>query len=368
MKYSLAKTQTARLKKILSLFKAAKKDIDYLYISKPDADASFSYFSGFPPRNLFYSSLVMSKDGITALVPKIEENSFRNSELGNIECSFFKKGLLKKLISKNSKIGINSKTFTYEAGRNLEKEFSRKNIIDASGEIYAARASKDSYEIDCLQKACSIAARVSLQLPSFIREGMTELSLAKKINDALFEFGSIKPAFETLVGFGRNSALAHPPVSSTRKLSKGDLVLMDFGAMHSSGYVSDMTRTLVFGKASFMQKKMYSAVIAAKTYMESAMCTGVSLKDVQDNVSELIKNKPGELTHAVGHSIGLEVHDGLSFGQDTKMPDNYVTAVEPALYNSNVGGIRVEDDYMVAKKSVVRITRKALPEKELIEL
>lgn len=353
------------VKKRVRTFFSMQKDVEYLYITRPNEDASFSYFSGMKPKNLFYSSLLISKDDFRILVPEIERNAFQD-----VDCEFFrtsdeKKQLMKKLIVKKSRIGINAKRFTYDSGKQLEKLFGTKNVVDVSEAIYTVRASKDDSEIENIRKACNIVSKVARRLPELIKPKMSEIQLSRDIDAMMYEYGSIKPAFETLVGFGKNAALAHPPVGKA-KLANGNLILVDFGATHNSGYKSDISRTFVFGEPSFIKKKMYSGVSHAKSYTENALGCGISMKQVQENAAELLKRFPGELTHSIGHSLGLDVHDGFAFGQDFIIPDNYITTIEPGLYNPAVGGVRIEDDYVVTKKGVRCLTKKA--GEKLIEL
>jgi Xaa-Pro aminopeptidase len=315
--------------------------------------------------------LLITRDSIKGIIPKIEENVFHDEEV-KLDCVFFdksedKKKILHELISKKAKLGINFSTFNYQAGRVVEDEFGRDNIRDISKELYSIRAEKDDYEIEQIQKACDIVSKTSKEIPEMIKEGMTEIQLKRKIDDSLLDKKATKPSFDTLVGFGKNAALAHPPVAD-KKLKKGELILTDFGAMHKSGYCSDISRTFVLGLATKLQEKMYQGVQNTKYSTEKTLAPGLSLVEIQKNAVAMLKTYPGELTHSIGHSLGLEVHDGWAFGQPEIITNNYVTTIEPGLYHRDVGGVRIEDDYLVKKKEIINLTKKAISADELIKI
>ena len=121
--------------------------------------------------------------------------------------------------------------------------------------------------------------------------------------------GSLKPAFDTIVAFGENSAIAHAKPSS-RKLKVGDVILIDFGATFN-GYCSDMTRTFVFGKCSEEIEKLYNIVLGANEIAIDCIRSGIPPREadrVARNYLDLHRME-SYFNHSLGHGVGLEIHE-----------------------------------------------------------
>ena len=145
---------------------------------------------------------------------------------------------------------------------------------------------------------------------------------------------------------------------------------MDFGA-RLDGYCSDMTRTVVIGKADEDIKKIYNTVLraqlAALDFLKEGVDCGEADKVARDIIDAIPEFK-GTFGHSLGHSIGLFVHEtpGLSkrsFG--TKLLAGQVTSVEPGIYIFGKYGCRIEDLVAIEKNGVYNFTHST---KELIEI
>jgi len=134
-------------------------------------------------------------------------------------------------------------------------------------------------------------------------------------------------------------------------------------------YCSDITRTFFFGPAAPSQREAYSKVLEAQTKAMAGIRAGVTGRAVHEIAAGVIdKSKfKGRFTHGLGHSLGLEVHDGagLSLRNAHKLKENMVMTVEPGIYLPGVGGVRIEDDVVVTKESCKPLTTCA---KELVEI
>jgi Xaa-Pro aminopeptidase len=161
--------------------------------------------------------------------------------------------------------------------------------------------------------------------------------------------GAEKPAFDTIVASGYRSALPHG-VASEKKIAKGDFVTFDFGAWYK-GYVADITRTVVMGKATVRQKKIYNTVLRANQAAIRKVKSGVSGFDVDKAARSVIKRAGYSkyFGHGTGHGIGIYVHVGPNAGPRSKdiLKRGMVVTIEPGIYIPKWGGVRIEDDVLV---------------------
>ena len=137
----------------------------------------------------------------------------------------------------------------------LKESAPSTKFVDGSSVFDVLRLHKDAQEIANMKKAVEIAQKAfSLLLPQ-IHTGMSEHQLANDMTSLLFQCGSDPELpFQVIFSGGPNSANPHA-VPSDRKLSAGDLVVVDWGASYK-GYASDLTRTLVMGEPDEEQKKI----------------------------------------------------------------------------------------------------------------
>jgi Xaa-Pro aminopeptidase len=226
---------------------------------------------------------------------------------------------------------------------------------------------KESDEIKSIEQACHIADVALGRVLGLVQPGLRERELAAELEYQMTMMGSERPAFETIVASGPRSAMPHG-LASSRRLKKGDFVTFDFGAT-VNGYVSDMTRTVVVGKATKRQKRMYDIVLRAQKAGVSKIKAGVKARTV-DSACRRIITRAGfgkKFGHGTGHGIGFYIHVGPRLAQVSKdvLKINNVVTVEPGIYISGWGGVRIEDDVVVGRTGG-RVLNRA--EKKLLEL
>lgn len=226
---------------------------------------------------------------------------------------------------------------------------------------------KDKGEIDNISKAAVIADAAFSAILPIIQPGVREMEVRAELEYQMMMRGSEKPAFETIVASGFRSAMPHG-VASQKKIAKGDFVTLDFGAT-VGGYVCDITRTVVIGKATPKHKKIYYTVLKAQLASIKKVKAGIPAKDV-DTAGRDIITKAGygeKFGHGTGHGIGFYIHVGPNVSQASKAilkPNNVIT-IEPGIYLEGWGGVRIEDDVVVTP-SGGRVLNKA--PKNLLEL
>ena len=233
--------------------------------------------------------------------------------------------------------------------------------------IDALRCIKTEEELAYLAKAEEIGDRAFAKLLPLLKPGMTELEAAAELEYLMKKEGAEDLGFNTIVASGLNSSMPHA-IPGEKKLEAGDFITFDFGCKYK-GYCSDMTRTVVLGKASEKQKEIYGVVLKAQLAALDALKAGVSGSSV-DKVARDIITEAGYgdcFGHGLGHSVGLFIHENprLSPSDDTILQAGMIETVEPGIYVPGFGGVRIEDMVIVTEEGHINL---ALSPKELIEI
>lgn len=224
--------------------------------------------------------------------------------------------------------------------------------------VETLRERKDPDELALIETAAAMAVTaLGATLPA-VRPGLTETAVAGLLERALREAGSEGYPFPTIVASGPRSALPHAR-SSQRVIEPGDFLLIDFGAIHG-GYCSDITRTVVVGRADAEQRAVYDAVAAAQAHACGAVRAGLTGAEA-DALARDHLAAAGLATwfgHSLGHGIGLEVHEGprLAASAGAILPLDAVVTVEPGVYRPGWGGVRIEDDVHLSSAGPRRLT------------
>ncbi|WP_394620914.1 M24 family metallopeptidase [Lentzea sp. JNUCC 0626] len=243
----------------------------------------------------------------------------------------------------------------------------KAELHKAGGLVEKLRLVKDEVEIEALRMACAAADRALAALIGHggLRAGRTEREVARELESRMLDHGAEGPSFSSIVAFGPNSAIPHHSPTD-RTLHAGDLIKLDFGAL-VDGYHSDMTRTLVLGKPADWQRDLYDLVARSQAAGRNALAPGVRVSDV-DHASREVIEKAGhgeEFLHGLGHGVGLEIHEAPALskvGAGTLSAGMAVT-VEPGVYLSGRGGVRIEDTLVVRASGPELLT---LTTKELV--
>jgi Xaa-Pro aminopeptidase len=215
--------------------------------------------------------------------------------------------------------------------------------------VETLRERKDPDEIAAITRAAKVATGALERTLPQVRAGLSELQLAGILEKELRDGGSTGFPFETIVASGERAALPHARASA-RKVAAGDFLLFDFGAV-VDGYVSDVTRTFVVGKATAEQRQFYDVVREANARASAGVRPGMAGRDADALARSYIEGQGfGELFgHGLGHGIGLEVHEAprLARTADGPLAAGAVVTIEPGLYRPGWGGVRIEDDVVL---------------------
>lgn len=271
------------------------------------------------------------------------------------------------LKTKNLRVGYSGAYVSVSTFARLRDYLPNALLVSADSVLDDLGWVKDAEDLANIKRAVAISDVAFERILNLVKPGVAERDLAAELEYQMVMLGSERPAFETIVASGYRSAMPHG-VASGKKVEKGDFVTFDFGAT-VNGSVSDITRTVVVGKASARQKKIYDIVLKSQVAGCRKIRAGISGKAVDDVCRQII-SKAGfgkNFGHGTGHGIGIFVHMGPRLSQlssDKLLPNNVVT-VEPGIYISGWGGVRIEDDVVVTARGGQVLNR---AEKKLLEL
>ena len=207
-------------------------------------------------------------------------------------------------------------------------------------------------EIDFIRKSASIADEAFQYICNYIKPGLSEKEIAIELEMKMKKQGASALSFEPIVASGVRSALPHG-VASDKKLEKGDLLVLDFGCIYN-GYCSDMTRTVILGKANQRQKEIYDIVLHAQMSALESIQPYILSKEVDKVARDIITQKGygNNFGHGLGHGVGLEIHETpkLSPSGEMQLEKDMVITVEPGIYIPGFGGIRIEDLVVITDK------------------
>ena len=225
--------------------------------------------------------------------------------------------------------------------------------------MWALRKIKGEDELNLMRKAAEITSMGMKKALEIVEEGATQREIAAEIDYEMRRLGSEGTAFETIVASGPHSAYPHGGYVD-RKLKRGDLIVIDIGARYG-GYCSDMTRTITLGEASPKKIEIYETVKKAQKEALKVMRGGMEAREVDNEARKtIVKRGYGErFVHGLGHGVGLEVHEPPALNpksRETLKPGNVVT-VEPGIYITGFGGVRIEDTVLVLREGVEVLTK-----------
>jgi Xaa-Pro dipeptidase len=322
--------------------------------------ANLIYLTGFPGA----SALLIPKNGENRVYVYGVNYAHAKAELSGFTVELVKHG--ENLMGKIAKQGAGSEirklavdALNVKSWRALAKALGGEKTLEVdNGFIRELRKVKDHEEIELMRKAAELTSEGIRVAYEAVASGVREYEVAAEIEYAMRKRGSSGTAFETIVASGSCSAYPHGGCSD-KKIREGDLVVVDMGATYKF-YRSDMTRTLVAGKPSEKQKKLYQTVKTAQEKAFEALKPNVKTKDVDAAARKIIGDAGyGEFfVHNLGHGVGLEVHEPPILSPDSKdvlVAGNVVT-VEPGVYLVGYGGVRIEDTVLMRKNGAEKLT------------
>ncbi len=239
--------------------------------------------------------------------------------------------------------------------------------IAADEAILCQRAIKDEEELNKTKQAAELADHAFAAILPMLKPGAREIDVAMALEWEMRKNGAQRASFDIICASGARSAMPHG-VASQKIMEQGDFVTLDFGCF-VDGYASDMTRTVVLGKATARQREIYQTVLSAQKAAVDAVCAGLLGREV-DAVARGIITEAGFgdcFGHALGHGTGLMIHEAptLSPRSEKRLEPGMLVTVEPGIYIEGFGGVRIEDLVCVTENGCLNLTTS---DKELLEL
>ncbi|WP_419149303.1 M24 family metallopeptidase [Pseudoalteromonas 'SMAR'] len=255
---------------------------------------------------------------------------------------------------KQATVAIDESTAFFVAD-GIQKAAPELKLINATEVTAHCRMQKSANEIALIQRAMDMTLEVHKATASMLYEGITTTEVEAFINQAHKKVGASGSYF-CIVLFGQASSYPHG-VKNPQTLQPGDVVLVDTGCkVH--GYLSDITRTYVFGEATEQQKTIWQVEKQAQIAAFNAAKVGATCGDVDKAARDYIASQglgpdyqlPG-CPHRTGHGIGLDIHEWPYLVKDNPEPlaPGMCFSNEPMLVVPEQFGVRLEDHFYVTE-------------------
>lgn len=355
------------MQKIADIFH--RSGVQALFITDPH---NMGYISGFNGEGMLYISrkqkVVITDSRYTEAAEQV--SSGRGFHVIEENAAHKRKKILQDLIAEDEVtiVGYEDRFMRcYDFSRFVNWLPAVQQWLPLEEQITEIRQIKTPEEQEVMARAEAIGDEAFAHILKILKPGMTELQVAAELEYRMKLSGAAGLSFSTIVASGVNSSMPHA-VPGEKVIENGDFVTMDFGCLYK-GYCSDMTRTVVVGKADEKQKEIYAVVLKAQTEALSALHAGMTGKEADAVARDVIAGAGyGQyFGHALGHSVGLYIHEKptLSPADNTVLEPGMIETVEPGIYIPGFGGVRIEDMVIITEDGVKNLT--ASP-KELIEL
>jgi len=337
-----------RIKKVIQAF--PKKNIDSFLVTYA---TDITYLTEFPsaeswlfitPAKVFYITdaryTLEAKKGLKG-IEVIEHTK-------SIFQTLFKIVRSKKI----KRIGFDSRHFNVHQFNVLKKSAPKVvKFIETNAVVEGLRAVKEEREIRYIKKALKWHHEAHQYLKRIIKPGVTEKDILLKL-EQFVKRHDVGFSFDPIIASGSNSCYPHAVVTR-RKIRNNEPVLVDMG-IEFKGYKSDLTRMFLLGKIPKLVQHVMDCVLKAQ---ERAICKikpGVAVIAVDQQARNYLKGKnlAQYFRHALGHGIGLDIHEAprLSQNDSSVLKEGMVITVEPAVYLPHKFGIRLEEMVLVTKR------------------
>lgn len=238
-------------------------------------------------------------------------------------------------------------------------ELSGVSLVPVTDLAAGQRAVKDAGELALLQRAIDASDWAMERVCGGIEEGMTEREVAWRMEVAMREAGADGISFDTIVAAGANGAMAHH-MPTDRVIRRGEPIVIDMGA-RVGGYCSDLTRTVVVGEPDEVFRRVYDIVLSAQLTAISTVRAGMTGEEADGLARGVIADAGygDNFGHSLGHGVGLAVHESPRVGPRSEecLAVDSVFTVEPGIYLSGWGGVRIEDIVILREDGAVTLSR-----------
>lgn len=313
--------------------------------------SNIRYLSGFTGS----TAAMIVGEGMTVLVTDFRYKEQAEGEVGQgIEVKVDSRDTITAIADLlegfEGRVGFESAHLSYQSYLKIRQKV-KGDLVAIEDAVERFRRVKDEDEIEKIENAVKIADQTFEEIIGEIHPGSTEVEIAGRLDYMLRMKSGEIPAFDTIVASGEHASLPHAR-PGFRRIADGDMVKMDFGAIWD-GYRSDLTRTVVLGKASEKIRQIYQIVLEANQAAIAGIRSGLKASEI-DSLARSIIERAGygeNFGHSLGHGVGLDVHESprLSAKNDQYLEAGNVVTIEPGIYIPGWGGIRIEDIVVVTE-------------------
>ncbi len=253
-------------------------------------------------------------------------------------------------------VGFEENYVTYAKYKEYIRKYKINSLVETENMLEKQRMVKDEEEIESLRRACKVTDDCFEHIVNYIRPGMTEKQIAREI-DYYYYKHSEGLSFDTIVASGENSSKPHA-VPTDRRIQNKDIITIDMGCK-INGYCSDMTRTIFVGEVPEAVKPVYDLVLKNQEQALQDMKDNANTKQISKMVDNDFRLHNYDLIHALGHGVGLEIHEGpvLSINSENTLRENMVVTDEPGIYIAGQFGVRIEDTVLITKGGCEPLTK-----------
>jgi Xaa-Pro aminopeptidase len=248
-----------------------------------------------------------------------------------------------------SRLGFEAQGISVALFEQLREELHKVELIPIKDELSRLRGLKTGEEITLITRAVHVAEEAWKKVLAMVKTGAGEDELALELEYCMKRGGADGAAFDCIVASGPRTALPHAQPTK-RPIEEGDFCLFDFGSRYQ-GYCSDESCTVIAGRATDDQKRVYGIVKDAHDRAIEQVRPGVRLAEIDAAARGYIEQAGhGEhFGHGTGHGVGLAVHEWPAVGKDSQdvAEEGMVFTIEPGIYIPGWGGVRIEDMVVV---------------------
>ncbi|MHA1973777.1 MAG: M24 family metallopeptidase [Candidatus Hodarchaeales archaeon] len=350
-------------------------DILYIYDSENHREINLKYITGHPEDATLFLDV---KNRQTVLIPWDYQLAEKYSEADEIiDVSEYNRSIMaatvetvKKITDSSPKIGV-LQSIAYSSVRSILDKIDDAEVIYNPLKIDRVlenlRSTKSSVELDLLQKSFDISNQLVDEMSDNIvnkwdKKDFREIDLAIFVEGRMREIGAEAIGFETLVASSARSWQIHtyPRADTKLGLYRKGLSLIDFG-VKAEDFTSDVTLPFIFGDKDAKMKKIVETVKNTHDEAIDALGELTYLHEVAEKAYTTIEKEGFRMPHALGHGIGLTVHDApvlcrkpthetlLKYWEAIEIKEGMVVTIEPGIYEQDVGGFRLENDIIITR-------------------
>jgi Xaa-Pro dipeptidase len=322
----------------------------------PSSDLEYLTGLHFHPDERFKALVALEDGSFFHIIPELYYEEAREKLGAESEIYVWSdsEGFLSAVNRAKSEYGINGITIGVNDGIRAVDIIDMKECLDVSfangtGILEKMRLIKNEEERNNLRKAAAIADEVMGKVIEFIRPGMLERDISKKIEELFLECGAQGLAFDSIVASGPNTSRPHYN-RDDRRIEEKDIIIIDMGCRYN-GFCSDISRTVFVGEPTEEQRKIFDIVVRANSAAEDIVKPGVTAGQADTAARSIIREEGygSCFLNRTGHGIGMAVHEGpyIKEGNTQVLEPGMTFSIEPGIYIAGRFGMRVEDIVLV---------------------